>query len=442
MVIGFKMNLQGQAIAVCGAGRSGLAAARLASAQGARVTLLDSGDPKFDGLPEVEKVFGEDALAWRESISMLVVSPGIDLKSPLVAPWVAAGTPILGEIELASRFWSKPVVAITGTNGKTTTTELITHLFNENGQKAVAGGNYGKPFAEIVLEANSDLAILELSSFQLETIDQFRPGVSVWMNFAPDHMDRYDSVEAYREAKLAMYRKQTAEDWAIVNLSNGPEIDLLPQTLTFSAFDEGGDFSYRDGQIFYREALMATLSETNLAGKHNAENLMAAMAVGSISGLSTAGMRQAASTYQPPRHRCERVATTASGGLVLNDSKATNVHALVSSLRALDGPLLLIAGGKQKGLDYTSLKPWLAEKVSHLVTLGEIREPLAQLAEGACPSTQSESLEEAVSVAFREAAPGATILFSPGTSSFDMFSGYEARGDAFTTLVTQHLANT
>ena len=437
------MNLKGHALAVCGAGRSGQAAARLACAQGAHVTLLDSGEPTVAGLPEVDRVFGPEALTWREDIAHLVVSPGIDLKSPLMAPWVEAGTSILGEIELASRYWNKTIIAITGTNGKTTTTELLTHLLNENGCSAVAGGNYGKPFAEIVLDdASCDVAVLELSSFQLETIDQFRPNVSVWMNFAPDHMDRYTSVDDYRDAKLAMYRNQTTEDWAIVNLSNGPGIELVPQTLTFSAFDEGANFAYKDGQIFLRGEFMASMADTSLAGKHNAENLMAAMAVGSIQGLSTAGMRQAASTYRPPRHRCERVAQTDRGQLILNDSKATNVHALESSLCALDGPILLISGGKQKGLDYDGLKPWLAEKVCHLVTLGEIGPNLAQLAEGRCPSTVTDSLEAAVETAFREAPDKAIILFSPGTSSFDMFSDYEQRGDAFTDLVEQHLANT
>ena len=437
------MNLEGQAIAVCGAGRSGQAAARLACVQGARVTLLDSGEPSVDGLPDVERVFGPNALTWREDIAHLVVSPGIDIKSPLVAPWVDAGTSVIGEIELASRYWSKRVIGITGTNGKTTTTELITHLLNENGCSAVAGGNYGKPFADIVLEDTScEVAVLELSSFQLETIDQFRPHVSVWMNFAPDHMDRYETVDDYRQAKLAMYRNQTAEDWAIVNLSNGPGIELIPKTLTFSAFDEGADFAYQDGQLYLRGESMASMTDTYLAGKHNAENLMAAMAVGSIQGLSTAGMQQAASTYRPPRHRCEHVAKTDRGQVILNDSKATNVHALESSLRALDGPIVLIAGGKQKGLIYTSLKPWLAEKVCHLVTLGEIGPDLAQLADGHCPSTVADSLEMAVDTAFKEAPDNAIILFSPGTSSFDMFSGYEQRGDAFTNLVEQHLANT
>lgn len=437
------MNLEGQAIAVCGAGRSGQAAARLACAQGARVTLLDSGEPSVGGLPEVERVFGSKALTWREDIACLIVSPGIDIKSPLVAPWVDAGTSVIGEIELASRFWSKRVIGITGTNGKTTTTELITHLLNENGCSAVAGGNYGKPFADIVLEDTScEVAVLELSSFQLETIDQFRPHVSVWMNFAPDHMDRYETVDDYRHAKLAMYRNQTAKDWAIVNLSNGPGIELVPQTLTFSAFGEGADFAYRDGQIYLRGESVASMAETYLAGKHNAENLMAAMAVGSIQGLSTAGMQLAASTYRPPRHRCEHVAKTDRGQVILNDSKATNVHALESSLRALDGPIVLIAGGKQKGLIYTSLKPWFAKKVCHLVTLGEIGPNLVQLADGLCPSTAADSLEMAVGTAFKEAPDNAIILFSPGTSSFDMFSGYEQRGDAFTNLVEQHLANT
>ncbi|MFT5189588.1 MAG: UDP-N-acetylmuramoylalanine--D-glutamate ligase [Verrucomicrobiales bacterium] len=439
------MNLTGQTIAVCGAGRSGLAAARLACAQGARVTLLDSGDSEKlasvrQQLPEAEMIFGPDAFSWKNDIAQLIVSPGIDLKSPLVAPWVAADVPVIGEIEFAYRYWNKAIIAITGTNGKTTTTELTTHLLEQNGQPAVSGGNYGKPFAEIVMESeNWEVAVLELSSFQLESIDQFRPDVSVWMNFAPDHMDRYTAIEDYRQAKLAIYQNQSATDWAIINAANGPDIDLIPQTLSFSAFEDGADFGYTDGQLHFHGEPIADLSQTNLAGKHNAENLMAAMAVGSIRELPFAGMRKAASDYRPPRHRCERVPSN-NGFVILNDSKATNVHALETSLRALDGKIILIAGGKQKGLDYTSLKPWLREKVAHFITLGEIRESLAALAEDHCPCTQTETLDAAVQAAFQHVKPNQTILFSPGTSSFDMFNGYEQRGDVFCSLVTQHLA--
>ncbi len=441
------MTLTGQTIAVGGAGRSGLAAARLACAQGARVTLLDTGAPEKlapvrKKLPEAEMLFGEDALAWRGHPDRFVISPGIDLKSPLMRPWVASEVPIVGEIEFAFAHWGRPVIGITGTNGKTTTTELTTHLLEAAGQPAVAGGNYGKPFAEIVLEDGGwEVAVLELSSFQLETIEHFRPDISVWMNFAPDHMDRYETVEEYRQAKRALYRNQTATDWAVINAANGPDIDLIPQTLTFSAFEEEADFTFEGGQIVFRGEVMADLRETQLAGRHNAENLMAALAVGTVRQLSPATMRAATGSYSPPRHRCERVGET-RGITILNDSKATNVHALESSLRALDGEIVLIAGGKQKGLDYTSLRPWLADKVCHLVALGEIRQELATLAEGLCPSTLAESLDAAVEAAFTHARPAQTILFSPGTSSFDMFTGYEQRGDVFRDLVKQHLATT
>lgn len=439
------MNLQGQSIAIAGAGRSGLAAARLAAGRGAEVTVLDSGDPDKlaslqEQLPQARLILGPEALAWKGGITQLIVSPGIALGNPLVAPWIAAEVPVMGEIEFASRYWQKPIVAITGTNGKTTTTELTAHLLQENGQAAVAGGNYGKPFAEIVLEAGDwDVAVLELSSFQLETIDRFHPHISVWMNFAPDHMDRYDTVEDYRAAKRNLYRNQTAEDYAIVNAANGPDIELIPRTVSFSAFQSDADYHYHAGTVYFHQTPIADLADTRLTGKHNAENLMAALAVGSLRGLSFEGMREAARGYQPPRHRCESIASV-NGITILNDSKATNVHALESSLRALEGEILLIAGGKDKGLDYTSLKPWLAEKVVHLVALGEIRGQLADLAAGLCPCTQTATLEDAVQAAFRQVRPGQTILFSPGTSSFDMFTGYEQRGDVFCALVQQQLA--
>lgn len=284
------------------------------------------------------------------------------------------------------------------------------------------------------------IAVLELSSFQLETIDQFHPHISAWLNLAPDHMDRYATFEEYRQAKLALFRNQTASDFAVINAANGPNIDLYAQTISFSAFQEGADYHLCDGEILHRGEAILRLDETRLAGRHNAENLMAALAVGSLQGLSQEGMRRAARTYHPPRHRCERVVEGAPW-IILNDSKSTNVHALESSLRALDGPIVLIAGGKQKGLDYSGLKPWLGQKVNHLVTLGEIRHSLAELAESHCPCTKASSLEEAVKAALANAAPGQIILFSPGTSSFDMFEGHEHRGDTFRTLVKQQLTN-
>ncbi len=429
------MNVTHQKIAVLGAGRSGLAAARLARQRGADVVLLDSGKARET---DFQAVFGPDALEFKAAIDLVIVSPGIDLRNAMVKQFTDRGLPVIGEIEFASRFWQQDIVGITGTNGKTTTTELTSHLL----EGAVAGGNYGKPFAEIVLDDPlAKVAVLELSSFQLESVDIFRPGVSVWMNFAPDHMDRYDAVEDYRQAKLRLFQNQTSEDWAILNAVNGPDIELAPKTVTFTAFQSGADFTYDGGAILFRGEEVAQLAETNLSGKHNAENLMAAMAVGFVRGVPFSRMREAAASYQPPRHRCERVGATGSGVLVLNDSKATNVHALESSLRALDGPLVLIAGGKDKGLDYSGLKTSLSNKVIQLIAIGEIRDQLVAESKPVCAADRADSLEEAVDLAFRQAPVGATILFSPGTSSFDMFTGYEHRGDVFCSLAKRHLAN-
>lgn len=432
------MNISGKHIAVLGAGRSGLAAQRLATSRGAVATIVDSGDPaKF----AMNGVFGESALKYDAPCDFAVVSPGIDLKWPIAAQFVDRGVEILGEIEFAYRFWTADVIGITGTNGKTTTTELTTHLLNQGGQRAVAGGNYGVPFAEIVLsEETWDVVVLELSSFQLETIQDFRPSISVWMNFAPDHMDRYTAIEDYRNAKLAIFQNQQATDWAIVHHEDAAAMILAPQTLTFSAFAEGADLGLDQGKLTFRDKAIATLRDTHLSGKHNAENLMAAMAVGHVRGLDLAGMRDAVSSYKPPRHRCEKVSDI-DGVLILNDSKATNVHALESSLRALDGDIILIAGGKQKGLDYNTLKALLPGKVKRLIAIGEIREALIMLANGLCPALAVETLEEAVADAMAHVSSGQTILFSPGTSSFDMFTGYEDRGDVFSSLIKQHLTN-
>lgn len=438
------MNLNGQRIAILGAGTSGIAAARLAVAGGAAwVGVFDSGDPaKLSGPMEtlraegIEARAGEAALHAPAGIDLTVVSPGIDERWPIARAFAAESAKFIGEIEFAWLHCTCPVVAITGTNGKTTTTELTAAVLNAAGIKTVASGNYGVAFSEVIRGREHYGAItLEVSSFQLETIDTFRPAVSVWMNFAPDHMDRYDRVEDYLAAKLRVFENQRDDDFAILNAAEIPT-GVRARPVTFSAFGTAADYDLADGWIRHRGEPILDFRAARLKGRHNAENVMAAMAVAYCLGATFDAMKETISGYTPPRHRCEPVGEI-KGRLFINDSKATNIHALASSLRGQEDPVVLIVGGRNKGLDYTVMRDSLPARVTRVVCMGEIGAHIAGLWGDVVPCEIAGSMDEAVRLAAAAALPGQTVLFSPGTSSFDMFSGYAERGDVFRDAVAR-----
>ncbi len=434
------MSLNGKHIAILGAGRSGRAAAALALREGARVSVWDLADEKaFSDMPAgVESHPGATAEQGGGVVSdLLVVSPGIDTCGPCVAAFTAHAGEVIGEVELAARFYQGKIVAITGTNGKTTTTELVARIVAHAGLGGTPCGNYGVPFAEVVMQATHPaMVVLEISSFQLETIRTLHPDVAVWLNFAPDHMDRYPTVEAYRAAKLRIFENQTAEDIAVVRHG-----ECLPpiaaRTITFSTTCPDADW-FSDGHIILHggEPRLDMVHDSGLRGLHNAENVMAAMAACQALGISTADMREALHGCAAPPHRCELIRTL-DGVEYLNDSKATNLHALESALRSQTRPVVLIAGGKDKGLDYSPVLPLLREKALATVAFGQIARPLADLFARAVPSEAVSTLADAVGVARGLAPRGSTVLLSPGTSSFDQFSGYEQRGNSFRDLVHQ-----
>lgn len=434
------MSLAGKHVAILGAGRSGRAAAALALREGAKVSAWDLAGPEaFAGMPAEVELHPDATAADGAGVAsdVLVVSPGIDTYGSYVAAFSKNAGEVIGEVELASRYYEGRIIAITGTNGKTTTTELVARILAHCGLDGAACGNYGVPFAEVVLNANPPAAVsLELSSFQLETIRTLRPVVSIWLNFAPDHMDRYPAVESYRAAKLRIFENQTSDDTAIVR--GGEHLPAIsPKIVTFSTTDETGDW-YSDGRLVKRggEVIVDLDRDTGLRGLHNAENTMAALAACSVLGLPDDLMREALQGYAPPPHRCELIRTL-DGVEYLNDSKATNLHALESALRSQTRPVVLIAGGKEKGLDYTPVLPLLREKAIAAVTFGQIARPLAAQFSQAVTTASVTTLADAVTAA-RELAPrGSTVLLSPGTSSFDQFSGYEQRGNAFRDLVHQ-----
>lgn len=423
---------------VLGLGRSGEAAATLLLDRGADVTVLDSGDPaSLHGAADkissrgARVVLGDDALRCAQEFDFAVLSPGIAPEAPLARKMTGAGIPLLGEIELAFQICRCPVVAITGTNGKTTTTGLTAALLNAAGLRAEACGNIGLPFSEVAVRSTTlDVAVVEVSSFQLETIDTFRPRVAVWTNFSANHLDRYPDVAAYLAAKLRVFDRQTTDDFAVVNARlNLPP--LRARRVTFSAAPAAkADFTLEDGNIMHCGRSLLAMDSTRLRGPHNAENLMAAFGAAICLGADPGKMIAAAQTYTPPPHRCEFVREM-DGVTWINDSKSTNLDALLQALGGQDRPVILIAGGKNKGFSFAPVTESLRGRVREAVLIGEMRESIARDWSSAVPCHKADSLDEAVQLAQGFAQPGDTVLFSPGTSSFDMFRSYEERGDLF-----------
>ena len=437
------MRYKNQNIAVLGAGLSGSAAALLLRSEGAQVTVLDSAEKKnllkstIDNLraQNVRVICGAATDEDSSTYHMAVLSPGIDPACRLVRNFSSRGIDIIGELELGWRFCEKsPVIAVTGTNGKTTTTELLVQTLNACGQRTIACGNIGKPLSEVVREKQSfDVLTVEVSSFQLETIRTFHPSVSLWLNFAPDHLDRYRSVAEYRAAKLRIFENQTNADVAVVNaIEKIP--DIRSRTITFSAYANGGDFRVSEGAILYHDESVLRLADTKLRGLHNIENLMATLAVGMARGLSFGQMVPPLSAYEPRSHRCEFVREV-NGVAYVNDSKATNLDAVEKALRAQTKPVILIAGGKDKGFSFDPLRSLVKEKVRSTILIGEMADSIRRSWAGEVESEIASSLADAVERARSSAKPGEMVLFSPGTSSFDMFKSYADRGDQFRALV-------
>lgn len=437
------MCYKNKKIAVLGAGESGVATAVLLAGEGAVVSLLDSADEKtlrskIDRLRHlglaIPVIAGAKAEHDNGCYDLAILSPGIDPAAPLVQNFIRRRIGMIGELELACALCKCPVVAVTGTNGKTTTTQLIERMFNSGGVRTLACGNIGPAFAAVVRKsAGLDVMTLEVSSFQLEQIRAFRPRIAVWLNLSPNHLDRYKSVEEYRAAKLRIFENQTADDFAIVNLR-----DELPplkaQKITFSAYQPGGDFELREGVIFHRGEPVLKLEETNLRGLHNAENLMAALAVGRAHGLSFAQMVGPLRTYTALPHRCEFVRKFKEVDYI-NDSKSTNLDSLEKAIMSETRPIVLIAGGKDKGFEFDPLADLVGRKAHCAVLIGQMAERIAASWQARVRCEKAGSLTHAVELARRNARPGDTVLFSPGTSSFDMFKSYEDRGNQFRALV-------
>jgi UDP-N-acetylmuramoylalanine--D-glutamate ligase len=451
-------TLENKQVLVVGLGASGEAAALLLLAEHARVTVVDQGDTP--GLrakaAELRKLGAEVQLGARAlertDFALAVVSPGVPPAGPLVKPLDTANVPIVSELELG---WQRSLclsIAVTGTNGKTTTTELIAHLLKETQRKTIAAGNIGLPLCNVAAETRDlDFLTLEVSSFQLERIQFFRPAIAVLLNITPDHLDRYAGMADYARAKARVFENQQPFDWAIVQsealaMLRAQGVKVPSKIITFSAVNQRADL-YLDRTLLISrlsgwEGVLLDLEKTHLRGPHNAENFMAALAVGRVLRIPLEEMRAALSSYKPAAHRCELVAEV-NGVKFVNDSKATNLDAVakaVQTMPAAEGGkpnVWLIAGGRDKGFDFYEIGPLLSRRVKGAFLIGETREKL-RAAWGLFTGCELvDSLPEAVRLAAQQAVPGDVVLLSPACASFDQFSNYSHRGEVFRQTVQE-----
>lgn len=442
-----KTNYQQQRVLVLGAGLSGQALVRYLLERGAEVVLSDQrrledlgGLPKLAGLPVVYDLGGH-TLSYAESADLIALSPGVSLTNRMVQHAMARGVPVWGEIEIASQDIQVPVIAVTGTNGKSTTTSLIGEAMRAWGKKTFVGGNLGTPFVDAV-DQQDDVVVVELSSFQLETIVSFQPQIAVLLNLSPDHLDRYPDLRSYYAAKHRLFKNMTAADVAVLNADDPAVVELCSDMkatkLWFSASGKAVAGMTRKGQQLewnWQGARASfSLSTLQLAGEHNVENALAALAAALIHGCPPDVAWSAICAFKGLPHRMELVRSL-NGVRWYNDSKGTNVGSVLKSLAGLDYPVTLIAGGKDKGGDYEPLRPLLEQKVAQLILIGEARDKMKSALAGCCEIHQVDSLQQAVATAYKVTGEGGTVLLSPACSSFDMFDSYEHRGKVFADLV-------
>jgi UDP-N-acetylmuramoylalanine--D-glutamate ligase len=445
------MDVEGKRVLVVGLGKSGAASALFLEARGAHVTVSDAKreDQLRNEIPAlldrgITVETGKHGERTFRGQDLIVVSPGVPGDLAALQNARSLGIPVIGEIELTARFLAGTIVAITGSNGKTTTTTLTGEIIASGGRKTLVGGNIGTPAITFVEQSSPDTwVVLEISSFQLESIETFRPHISAVLNLTPDHLDRHGSMEHYIAAKTRIFENQDAGDYAVLNADHEATrrlaVELKPQVLWFSrkhevergAFVRGGAIVYRD-----REAVVEImpLSEVALKGAHNLENVLAAVAIGMAAGVEPAAIRRAVKEFRAVEHRLEYVATL-GGVQYYNDSKATNVDATIKALESFPANVHLILGGRDKDGDYRELKPLIVGRVKRVYTIGEAAAKIESQIGNAAPVLSAQTLESAVRQAAGLAAAGDIVLLAPACASYDQFSSYEHRGRAFKELV-------
>jgi UDP-N-acetylmuramoylalanine--D-glutamate ligase len=446
------MELKNKRVLVVGLGKSGLAAARFLKERGARVTVSDARPAtliaELPGLVAegIAVEAGSHGLLTFRRQDLIVVSPGVPQSTPELMQVRAMGMHIIGEMELGAQYLQGEVVAITGSNGKTTTTSLMGEILNAAGRPTLVGGNIGKPVTEMVAESTPETwSVLEVSSFQLETIETFKPRIAMVLNITPDHLDRHGSFEKYAAAKARITENQRAEDFLVLNAENTPTQMVAAKTKAqifwFSAVRQIKQGAFVHGEsIFFIEKEGAKpepvmpVAEITLAGKHNVENVLAAVCAARLAGVSSEVIRSAVAAFKAVEHRLEFVREVA-GVKYYNDSKATNVDATAKAIEAFAGGVHVILGGKDKDSDYGTLAPLLREKVKTVITIGSAAEKIERQLAGVVKIESAETLARAVAKTQELSVAGDVVLLAPACASFDQFENYEHRGRVFKELV-------
>jgi UDP-N-acetylmuramoylalanine--D-glutamate ligase len=449
------MELKNKKVLVVGLGKSGLAAALFLRRRGAQVTVSDvrSADQLAKEIPSLieagimVETGGHGLLTFRRQ-DLIVVSPGVPLDTPELAQVKSFGLPVIGELELAGRFLKGKILAVTGSNGKTTTTTLLGEILAAAGLLTLVGGNIGVPVVALIdSSADETWSVLEVSSFQLETTEQFHPSIAVILNITPDHLDRHGSMGNYCAAKERIFARQTKVDFLVLNADNTPCVEAasrsVAQVYWFSvehpvpqgAWLEQGHVVYRSAKSAATEEVMP-LKGIPLKGAHNVENVLAAVCAARLAGVPAEVIRRAVESFKAVEHRLEYVATI-NGVEFYNDSKATNVDATAKAVAAFSGGIHLILGGKDKNSDYTQLADLLRERVLAVYTIGSAAAKIESHLRGVVSIHSCETLDKAVQAAASSARRREVVLLAPACSSFDQFEDYEHRGRAFKQLVKE-----
>jgi UDP-N-acetylmuramoylalanine--D-glutamate ligase len=442
-------SVSGQRVVVVGAARSGVAAAHLLVTRGASVVLTDTRET-IEPADELRRagVVLELGGHRRETLAgadLIVLSPGVSPRQPDVAAARAAGVPIIGEVELASRWLAGRIVAVTGTKGKSTTTTLIGLMLEAGGLKASIGGNIGVPLsAQVEASTPEIIHVVEASSFQLETTEQFRPWIAVLLNLSADHLDRHDSIEAYAAAKGRIFANQQPDDVAIVNVDDAPSLALavtrarlVPLSPSAAIADgivvTGDAIAHRRGGV---DTTLVPVSAVRLLGRHLLTDVAAAAAVAEIAGVAPEAMQRAVEGFTGLEHALEPVASIQGVGFV-NDSKATNIEAAARAIESIDQGLVVILGGRFKGGDFGVLRAPLVARRASVVAIGEAAPLVTAALASSVPVRDAASIDDAVRLGFAMSPPGGTVLLAPACASFDMFADYAERGRRFKDAVNR-----
>jgi UDP-N-acetylmuramoylalanine--D-glutamate ligase len=447
------MELKGKKVLVVGLGKSGLAAALFLRHRGAQVTVSDirSAEALAKDIPALldeginVEAGGHGLLTFRRQ-DLIVVSPGVPLDTPELAQVRSFGLPVIGELELAARFLKGKMLAITGSNGKTTTTALLGDILQGAGLPTLVGGNIGVPVVELIEPSTDETwSVLEVSSFQLESTQEFRPKIAVILNITPDHLDRHGTFENYALAKEKIFAAQGEDDFVVLNADNMRAAAAaarskakvywfsLEHPVERGAWVQGGHIVYRADKDAAMETVVP-LGSIPLKGEHNVENVLAAVCAARLAGAPIKAVRSAIENFRAVEHRLEYVATI-NGIEFYNDSKATNVDATAKAVAAFSAGIHLILGGKDKNSDYTQLTELLRAHVRAVYTIGSAAEKIESQLRGVVSIHSCETLDKAVATAAAAARPGEVVLLAPACSSFDQFESYEHRGRVFKELV-------